>query len=73
MLQHRTRLLLADGHSCYRARRDGERKRKSVRGCIVGNDIRVLSVIVVKQGDNEVPGLTDNVLPKRLGPKRGES
>ena len=72
LLQQRTRLLLADGHSCYRARRDGERKRKSVRGCIVGNDIRVLSCIIVKQGDNEMPGLTDNVLPKRLGPKRGK-
>jgi hypothetical protein len=28
LLNHRVRLLLADGHSCYRARRDGERKRK---------------------------------------------
>ncbi|KIK21114.1 hypothetical protein PISMIDRAFT_565636, partial [Pisolithus microcarpus 441] len=28
------------------------------------------SLIIVKQGDNELPGLTDNVLPKRLGPKR---
>ncbi|KIK80538.1 hypothetical protein PAXRUDRAFT_833463 [Paxillus rubicundulus Ve08.2h10] len=70
LLPHRVRLLLADGHSCYRPRRDGERKRKSVRGCIVGPDIAVLSVVIVKQGDDEIPGLTDNVLPKRLGPKR---
>ncbi|OXL08988.1 small subunit ribosomal protein S6e [Cryptococcus neoformans Gb118] len=70
LLQHRTRLLLSDGHSCYRARRDGERKRKSVRGCIVGSDIGVLAVAIVKQGANELPGLTDVVLPKRLGPKR---
>lgn len=70
LLPHRVRLLLADGHSCYRPRRTGERKRKSVRGCIVGSDIAVLSVIIVKQGDNDIPGLTDNVLPKRLGPKR---
>ncbi|KAI6000414.1 40S ribosomal protein S6 [Pisolithus orientalis] len=61
LLPHRVRLLLADGHSCYRPRRDGERRRKSVRGCIVGPDIR---------RDNELPGLTDDVLPKRLGPKR---
>ena len=66
----RVRLLLADGHSCYRARRTGERKRKSVRGCIVGPDISVLSLVIIKQGENEIPGLTDNVLPKRLGPKR---
>lgn len=70
LLPHRVQLLLGDGHSCYRARRTGERKRKSVRGCIVGSDIAVLSLIVVKQGEQEIPGLTDNVLPKRLGPKR---
>ena len=29
------RLLLSKGHSCYRRRRTGERKRKSVWGCIV--------------------------------------
>jgi small subunit ribosomal protein S6e len=70
LLPHRVRLLLADGHSCYRIRRTGERKRKSVRGCIVGPDIAVLSLVVVKKGDNPIPGLTENVLPKRLGPKR---
>jgi len=70
LLPNRVRLLLSDGHSCYRPRRTGERKRKSVRGCIVGSDIAVLSVVVVKQGENSIPGLTDNVLPKRLGPKR---
>ncbi|KAK0216896.1 40s ribosomal protein s6-b [Armillaria fumosa] len=70
LLPYRVRLLLADGHSCYRTRRTGERKRKSVRGCIVGPDIAVLSLVIVKQGDAEIPGLTDTVLPKRLGPKR---
>ncbi|RKF64701.1 40S ribosomal protein S6-B [Golovinomyces cichoracearum] len=66
----RVRLLLSDGHSCYRPRRTGERKRKSVRGCIVGMDLSVLALSIVKQGDNELPGLTDTVHPKRLGPKR---
>jgi len=70
LLPYRVRLLLGDGHSCYRPRRTGERKRKSVRGCIVGPDIAVLSVVIVKQGEADVAGLTDNVLPKRLGPKR---
>ncbi|TEB27993.1 ribosomal protein S6e [Coprinellus micaceus] len=70
LVPHRVRLLLSDGHSCYRIRRTGERKRKSVRGCIVGPDIAVLSLVIVKQGENDVPGLTDVVLPKRLGPKR---
>ncbi|KAI9791824.1 MAG: 40S ribosomal protein S6 [Peltula sp. TS41687] len=66
----RVRLLLSEGHSCYRPRRTGERKRKSVRGCIVGMDLSVLALSVVKQGDNDIPGLTDVVHPKRLGPKR---
>jgi len=70
LLPFRVSLLLGDGHSCYRPRRTGERKRKSVRGCIVGADIAVLSLVIVKQGDDPIPGLTDNVLPKRLGPKR---
>ncbi|KAG1729569.1 ribosomal protein S6e-domain-containing protein [Suillus lakei] len=70
LLPYRVRLLLTADHSCYRASRSGERKRKSVRGCIVGPDIAVLSVVIVKQGDNDIPGLTDTVLPKRLGPKR---
>ena len=70
LVPYRVRLLLSDGHSCYRPRRTGERKRKSVRGCIVGPDIAVLSLVVVKQGESEIPGLTDTVLPKRLGPKR---
>ncbi|KAJ5505932.1 Ribosomal protein S6e [Penicillium expansum] len=66
----RTRLLLADGHSCYRPRRTGERKRKSVRGAITGLDLAVLALSIVKQGEGELPGLTDTVVPKRLGPKR---
>ncbi|CEP07934.1 hypothetical protein [Parasitella parasitica] len=70
LLPHRVRLLMSKGHSCYRPRRTGERKRKSVRGCIVGSDLSVLSLVIVKQGEQEIPGLTDTTVPKRLGPKR---
>ena len=70
MLPTRVKLLLSDGHSCYRPRRTGERKRKSVRGCIVGQDLSVLALSIVKQGEGDIPGLTDVVNPKRLGPKR---
>ncbi len=69
-LPTRVRLLLSDGHSCYRIRRTGERKRKSVRGCIVIMELSVLALAIVKQGDEDIPGLTDVVHPKRLGPKR---
>ncbi|OMH80833.1 40S ribosomal protein S6-B [Zancudomyces culisetae] len=70
LLPSRVRLLLSKGHSCYRPRRTGERRRKSVRGCIVGNDLAVLALSIVKQGEAEIPGLTDGAAPKRLGPKR---
>merc|ERR1711942_386323 len=53
-----------------RPRRTGERKRKSVRGCIVDGNLAVLNLAIVKKGDNEIPGLTDNTIPRRLGPKR---
>jgi len=66
----RVRLLMSAGASCYRPRRAGERRRKSVRGCIVGSDIGVLSLVIVKKGDEELPGLTDREVPRRLGPKR---
>jgi len=66
----RVRLLLAKGHSLYRPRKRGERKRKSVRGCIVSGELSVLNLVVVKKGDGEIPGLTDVVKPRRLGPKR---
>merc|ERR1719261_2368589 len=56
--------------SCYRERRKGCRKRKSVRGCVVGPDLAVLSLVVAKKGAEEVPGLTDDQKPRRLGPKR---
>lgn len=66
----RVRLLMRDGVSCYRQRKRGEMKRKSVRGCIVSQDIGVLSLVIVKKGDAEIPGLTDKIKPRRLGPKR---
>ena len=46
----RVRLLLSAGHSCYRPRRTGERKRKSVRGCIVDANLSVLALVVVQKG-----------------------
>lgn len=70
LAQKRVRLLMKEGASCYRTRRAGMRKRKSVRGCIVGPDISILNLVVVAQGDTDVPGLTDEPQPRRLGPKR---
>merc|ERR1719230_2291788 len=56
--------------SCFRERRKGLRKRKSVRGCIVGMDLATLNLVLVKKGEGDIPGLTDDQKPRRLGPKR---
>lgn len=69
----RVRLLCKKGHKAYRPRRTGERKRKSVRGCVVGHDIAVLNLVVVTQGPNPIPGITDDSVPRRLGPKRANN
>ncbi|XP_053573528.1 40S ribosomal protein S6-like [Bombina bombina] len=66
----RVRLLLSKGHSCYRPRRTGERKRKSVHGCILDANLSVLNLVIVRKGDKDILGLTDNTVPRRLGPKR---
>jgi small subunit ribosomal protein S6e len=73
MVRGRVRLLLSEGHSCFTVRRSGYRKRKSVRGCIVGPDIRVLALIVVKKGEQDIDGLTNVTLPRKLGPKRANN
>lgn len=72
LVNHRVRLLMHKGHKGYRQRRSGERKRKSIRGCIVSQDIAVLNLAVVKVGDNPIAGLTDDSIPRRLGPKRAQ-
>jgi len=70
----RTRLLLG-AKTGFTTGRPGERKRKSVRGCIVAQDISILNVVIVKKGDAELEGLTDlaSYKPSRLGPKRANN
>jgi len=68
---HRVRLLLSPGVVGFRrGRRDGVRRRRTVRGCVVANDLSSLNLIVVKKGEAEIEGLTDKVIPRRVGPKR---
>merc|ERR1712060_329926 len=73
LCNHRVRLLFKKGMSCYRERRSGCRKRKSVRGCVVGPDLAVLSLVIAKKGAEDIPGLTDDDKPRRLGPKRASN
>merc|ERR1712216_922916 len=65
-------LLMRQNTSVFQGhgRRKGERRRKACRGCIVSQDIAVLNVAIVKQGDADVPGLTDTEVPRMRGPKR---
>ena len=46
-------------HKCFHPRRKGFKKKKSVRGCIVGPDIKMLQLVVVVKGERDIPGLTD--------------
>merc|ERR1711920_455224 len=73
LVNHRVKLLFKKGMSCFRERRAGSRKRKSVRGCIVGPDLATLAQVLVKKGAEEIPGLTDDEKPRRLGPKRASN
>merc|ERR1712032_515416 len=73
LCNNRVRLLFKKGMSCFRERRKGCRKRKSVRGCIVGPDLAIMNLVVVKKGAEDIPGLTDDSKPKRLGPKRASN
>jgi small subunit ribosomal protein S6e len=70
LVKGRVRILMRKGQKGYRPRKTGEQKRKSIRGCIVGPDIRVLALSIVKRGDADLQGLTDSNFPRRLGPKR---
>lgn len=65
-------LCICVGTPCFRGygRRNGERRRKSVRGCIVSPDLSVLNLVIVKKGENDLPGLTDVEKPRMRGPKR---
>lgn len=62
----------AKGFNAFRGR-EGERRRKSLRGCILGSDIACLNVVIVKAGEAPIEGVTDVSLPRRLGPKRASN
>jgi len=70
LVNGRVRLLLKKKTTTYRPKRKGERKRKSVRGCILGPDLAVIALRIQKKGEAEIEGVTDGEKPRRLGPKR---
>lgn len=70
LTEKRVRLLLSKGSIGYRCREKGVRKRKSVRGCIISNEIAVVSMIILKEGESPIEGLTDHVVECSHLPKR---
>merc|ERR1711904_249752 len=72
LIYGRVKLLMSQRDIGFRgySRRSGERRRKSVRGCIVSPDIAALNLVIVKQGQTPIVGLTDKVEPRLRVPKR---
>ena len=68
----RVRMLLRWGNQCFNNwKRKGEKRRRSVRGCIIDtHNLSVLNLKVVRKGEGEIPGLTDRIKPRLWGPKR---
>merc|ERR1712137_1262458 len=73
LVPDRVRLLLNENSGGYDMLKKGDRKRRSVRGCIVFREIAVVNLIVAKRGKEPIPDLTNKVLPRRLGPKRANN
>ena len=73
LVPDRVRLLLTADSGCYRPKRKGERRRRSVRGCVVSREIAVVNMVVTKVGKATIPNLTDRELAQRLGPKRANN
>jgi len=74
-LNHRTKLLLDGKTGQYTPKRHGCRKRKSVRGCILGVDMSCINVSIVKRGPADLPKLTEETAkrPNTRGPKRANN
>jgi small subunit ribosomal protein S6e len=72
MANSRVHLLIKRGAVGFKAfrGRNGERRRKTLRGCIMGPDIACINVVIVKLGAKPIEGITDVSNPRRLGPKR---
>merc|ERR1712217_351742 len=73
LVPDRVRLLLNEDSGCFTMKKKGDRKRRSVRGCIVSREISVVNLIVAKRGKEPIPDLTNKVVPRRLGPKRANN
>ncbi len=44
-----------------------------MRGCICGPDLAVIALRITKKGEQDIDGVTNDVKPRRLGPKRAST
>jgi len=70
MRMGRTRILFKKKGSLFNPKRTGYRRRRSVRGCITGPDLAVISLKIMKKGEAEIAGCTDKDIASRLFKKR---
>merc|ERR1712045_513307 len=70
MRQGRARILFKKKGTLFNPKRTGYRRRRSVRGCITGADLAVISLKIVKKGEQEIAGCTDKDIGSRLFKKR---
>jgi small subunit ribosomal protein S6e len=54
----RVRILMDKNHKGFRPRRAGQRKRKSIRGCIVAKDLSVVALTIIKHGELPIERIT---------------
>jgi len=66
----RSRILFKKRGTTFRPKRTGERKRKSVRGCITAPDLAVIALRIVQKGEKDIEGVTNVDIANRLGKKR---
>ena len=66
----RVRILLTEHHKCFNPLKKGQRKRRSIRGWILGPDLSVISLVILKNGPKQIANITDKKKNLRLGPKR---
>ena len=57
----------------FNPRRNGYRRRRSVRGCICGPDLAVIQLRVIKKGEKDIDKVTNVDRPNRLGKKRANN
>lgn len=74
MANGRTRILFKGKRATlYKPRRVGMRRRRSVRGCIIGPDLAVIFLKIIKKGDKDIDKVTTVDIPNRLGKKRANN